>query len=180
MPAAEHQGLPPHRQLGDDPLDVVDKAHVQHPVGLVQHKDLDAGQVHIPLPDQVVQAAGAGHQDVDPLFQLFDLRGLAHAAEDDGRPQLEELPVLHKALLDLEGQLPGGGQDEGADGPRFFGRAGAQQIQHGQGEGRRLAGAGLGTAQQVLPFQHRGNGPRLDGRRLFIARPGHGPQDGFG
>ena len=34
--------------------------------------------------------------------------------------------------------------------------------------------------QQVLALQHRGDGPRLDGRGLLIARLGHGPQHGPG
>ena len=54
---AEHQVLPAGGQLCDHLFHVVDKAHVQHPVGFVQHKDLHARQVHIPLSDQVVQAA---------------------------------------------------------------------------------------------------------------------------
>ena len=28
----------------DDLFDIVDEAHIQHPVGLVQHKDLNFGQ----------------------------------------------------------------------------------------------------------------------------------------
>ena len=158
----------------------MDKAHVQHAVGLVQNEDLHPGQVHIPLADQVVQAAGAGHQDVHALFQLFHLGRLTHPAEDDGGPQGQVLAVLLKAGLDLEGKLPGGGQDQRADGPRLPGGPGPQQVQHGQGEGRRLAGAGLGAAQQVLALQHRGDGPRLDGGGLFIAGLGHRPQEGLG
>ena len=30
------------RQLGDDPADVVDEAHVEHAVGFVEHEHLDA------------------------------------------------------------------------------------------------------------------------------------------
>ena len=38
-----------------------------------------------------------------------------------------------------------------------------QSLQDGQHEGCRLAGAGLGQAQHVAPFEHDGNGLLLDG-----------------
>src|SRR6185369_9778993 len=44
---------------------------------------------------------------------------------------------------------------------------GGKVLQHGQREGRRLAGAGLGDAENVTALQQRGNGARLD-------RRGHG------
>ena len=39
----EHQVLAPPRQQLDDPADVVDEAHVQHPIGLVEDQKLDRG-----------------------------------------------------------------------------------------------------------------------------------------
>ena len=53
--------------LGDERqhlLDVMDKAHVQHAVGLVEHQDLDLAQVQRTLASMVQQAARCGHQDV--------------------------------------------------------------------------------------------------------------------
>ncbi len=70
---AEHQVLALLRQLGDHLFHIVDKAHVQHPVGLVQDKDLDVGQVDEALPHQIVQAARAGDQDIHALLQGFHL-----------------------------------------------------------------------------------------------------------
>ena len=37
-----------------------------------------------------------------------------------------------------------------------------QAVQQGQGESRRLAGAGLGDAQQVAPFEQRRDGLALN------------------
>ena len=112
---AEHQVLALCGQLCDDLLHVMHKAHVQHPVGLVQHKDLEVRQVDMALSDEVVQTARAGNEDVHALSDGLHLRGLAHAAEDDGAAQFEVLAVGVKALADLESQLTGGGKDEGAD-----------------------------------------------------------------
>ena len=56
----------------------------------VQHEDLDVGEVDEALPHQVVQAAGAGEEDIDALLEGRDLRGLAHAAKDhtNGRERI--------------------------------------------------------------------------------------------
>ena len=45
----EHQGLALGGHELDHALDVVDKAHVEHAVGLVEHEKFDAGQVHVEL-----------------------------------------------------------------------------------------------------------------------------------
>ena len=138
-------------------------------VGFVQHKDLQIRQVDKALPDQVVQSARAGHKDVHALFQGLHLRGLAHTAKDHGAAQVQVLAVGVKALADLQGKLPGGGQDQRADGPLAAGRVGSEAIQHGQRKGGRLAGAGLGTAHQIPAGQHRRDGRCLNGRRGLIA-----------
>ena len=173
---AEHQVLALPGQLGDHLFHVVDKAHIQHPVGFVQNKDLNVGKVQQPLPHQVVQAARAGNEDVHALFQGCDLRSLTHTAKDDGAAQGQILAVGFKALADLQSQLPGRGQDQGADGTLFAGRAGSQAVEHGQRKGSRLAGTRLGAAHQVPPGQHRRNGRRLNGRGGFIARLCHSTQ----
>ena len=61
----EQQVLPPLGQLREDALDVADEAHVEHPVGLVQHQDLDVRQVDGALLVMVEQPARRGDQDVD-------------------------------------------------------------------------------------------------------------------
>ena len=78
----EQQALLVLGHQGQDLLDVVDEAHVQHAVGFVQHQQLDGGQVEKALLLQVEQAAGGGHQDVDATFHGVDLRVHAHTAED--------------------------------------------------------------------------------------------------
>ena len=44
----EHQVLAPRREQRDDPLDVRQEAHVEHPVGLVEDEDLDLAEVDRP------------------------------------------------------------------------------------------------------------------------------------
>ena len=174
----EKEGLLLGGQPAKDAAHVVDEAHVQHPVGLVQHEDLQPGQVDELLAVEVAQAAGGGHQDVHAIFQPLHLGGLAHAAEDDGGAQGQVLAIGLKALLDLEGQLPGGGEDQGPDGAAL-GLMAAKLLENGGGEGAGLSGAGLGAAQHVPAGQRGGNGFCLDGRGLLVALVGQGPQDGL-
>ena len=66
---AEKNSVWRFRQHGDDALDVMDEAHVEHAVGFVEHQDLDLVEAHRALVDQIEQAAGRGHQDIDAVRQ---------------------------------------------------------------------------------------------------------------
>jgi hypothetical protein len=70
----EQQVLPFAGQQCEDPLDVADEAHVEHPVGLVQHQDLDPRKIEVALALMVEQAAWSRDQDVDAALQLRGLR----------------------------------------------------------------------------------------------------------
>jgi hypothetical protein len=45
----EQEILPFLRQQLDDLADVVDEAHVEHAIGLIEHQHLDLGQIHAAL-----------------------------------------------------------------------------------------------------------------------------------
>ena len=94
----------------------MDEPHVQHPVGLVQHEDLQLGQVQQPLSVQVCQAAGRGDEDLCPGLDGVHLGLLAHAAVDDHAFQGQIFAIVLHLLLVLNGQLPSGSQDERPDG----------------------------------------------------------------
>ena len=132
-------------------FDVVDEAHVQHAVGFVKHQHLHAGQIQEALLLQVQQATRGGHQNVHAFFQLGDLRVHADATKNHRRGELEVFAVVAHRLFHLSRQFAGGGQDENAHaGATVFGDGAArhgQLVQHGQGEGRCFAGAGLGPGQ---------------------------------
>ena len=173
----EKQGLLLLGQPLEDFPHVVDKAHVQHPVGLVQHENLQGTQGDKTLVVEVHQPPRGGHQDVNPLFQGLHLGVLAHPAEDDGVARLQVFAISVKALADLDGQFPGGGEDQSPDGP-FGASDGLQPLQNRCGEGAGLACARLGAAQHVPPGQGGGDGLLLDGRGFFITLLLQGLQDG--
>ena len=72
----------------DDFLDVRHEAHVEHPVGLVEHEVLDVFQRQIFLGDVIEQSPRRGDDDVGSSFQLIVLLAVLHAAVKNGCSQV--------------------------------------------------------------------------------------------
>jgi hypothetical protein len=74
--------------------------------------------------------------------------------------ELQVLAVGADRLFHLRGEFARGGEHQGGDAvlAELVGLAAAlgELVQHRQREGRRLAGAGLGAAEQVVAFEHAG------------------------
>ena len=161
---------------------VMDKAHVEHAVGFVEHQDLYLTEIEHALLQQIEQTARCRHQNVDALFDAADLRVHANTAEDDGRCQFQVFAIGLHRFLDLGSEFTRRGQDQGADADAaefVFGCClGAEFVQHGQHKGCRFAGAGLGAAEQVVAGQHGGNALCLNRGRGFIALLKHGLNNG--
>ena len=140
------------------PGHVVDEAHVQHPVRLVQHHGLggvhpDGAALHV-----VGEAAGGGHHDLGVLFQGVDLLADGRAAvEADGADAGSESGEVPQLLRDLDGQLPRGGQDHGLHALVLR----VDVLHDGDAVGKGLAGAGGGLGHHVLPLHHGGDAPGL-------------------
>ena len=64
---------------------VMDEAHVEHAIGLVEHEDRDPIEPDMALVAKVEQASGRGDQDIDARLERFHLVMLIDAAEDNGR-----------------------------------------------------------------------------------------------
>ena len=144
----------------------------------IEHHILDLVEHRVLGLDVVQQTARRGHQHLDALFQLNGLRLHVHAAKNHGAAQLGVFGVQRNLLGHLVGQLTRGQQHQGAHGVTG-GRCGTalvleQALQQGQRERRGLAGAGLGSAHDVLPCEDHGNGLLLDGRHGLVAHFGHG------
>ena len=115
------------------------------------------------LGDVVEQPAGRRNQHVDAARQRLDLRPVADAAEHDGHRHAEMPAVGAEAFGDLAGELAGRSEHQHAAALAQRGPAvGGEAVQDRQGECGRLAGAGLGDAQQVAAGQHARDGLRLD------------------
>ncbi len=159
------------RGLVEQPLHGRQEAEVGHVVGLVEDRDLDAGQVGAALLDEVLEPAGAGDEDVDAGTERVDLRVLTDSAEDDGGREVGGLGQRLDDGQHLVGELAGRDQDEGAG---LLGAAGAasEPGDEREGEGEGLAGAGAAAAEDVLAGERVGQRGRLDRERRGEALAG--------
>ena len=134
------------RQLAEHPFDVVDEAHAQHLIGLVEHQGAQAGEVEGALAHVVHHPArGADHHLHAPL-EPGDLVAEIGAAIDGQHPQVGHLGGEGvKRFGHLDRQFPGGGEHQHLGGAL----AGVDGGEQGQGEGCRFARARLGLAHQV-------------------------------
>ena len=148
----------------DDSLDVRHEAHVEHPVGLVEHEVLDVFQRQIFLGDMIEQTPGRGDDDVGSSFQLIVLLAVLHAAVNNGCSQIGVLRKIPERRLDLRGQLARRLDDQCA---RILLRL-VELRENRQAERRRLAGAGLGAADQVAALEKQRDAPELNRRRIFV------------
>ncbi|MPM30499.1 hypothetical protein SDC9_77049 [bioreactor metagenome] len=139
---------------------IMDKAHVQHPVRLVQHHRL--GGVH---PDRaalhvVRQAARRGDDDLGLPLQninlLADGLSAVKAHHPNAGTERRDVPQL---VGDLDSQLPGGRQNDRLNGLVLRGNV----FHNGNPVCEGLAGAGGSLCDHVLPRQHRGDTPGLHG-----------------
>ena len=97
----EQQSLTLLGQELQNALDIVDKAHVQHTVSLVQNKALNRADVDQLLTHQIPQTARGCDQNVGAVLDGFDLRILGHTAKDDRRNTAEIAAILAQILVNL-------------------------------------------------------------------------------
>ena len=159
------------RRFVDHAANVVDKAHIEHAIGFVQHKNFQIGKAHISLTNEIVEPSGRCDQHIHALFERLHLRSLSHPAEHHGGAQAQVLSVHFKVLVDLQRQLPRRGEHQRTDRP-FPLRRGAfcQNLQDRHSKRRRFSRSRLGAAEQIPAFQHRRNRGLLDRRRLPVTR----------
>ena len=114
----EQQGLARLRQLRADFLDVRDEAHVEHPVGFVDHQKLAAVEHDLAAAEQVHQPARRRDQHVDALFQRLDLVAHLNAADQQRHRELVVLAVFLEILGNLLRQFARRLEDQRARHPR--------------------------------------------------------------
>ncbi len=173
----EHQGLTLLRQHLEDAADVMDEAHVQHPVRFVEHQDFQVVEAHRFLLIEIQQPAGGRHQDVHATAELVDLRVDLDPAEHHRRAHRRQvLAVQGDAFRHLGGQLAGGGEHQGAHLAGRRGGAFTEALQQRQGKAGGLAGAGLGGGHGVAAFQDGGYRLGLNRRRGGVTLLGNSTQ----
>ena len=168
----KEQSLTRVRQFRHNLSHIVNKAHIQHTVRFIQHKDADIPQGDVSLPDQVIETAGGGNQNINARAQLLHLRVLVDSAENNGTAHRQIFAVLREIIINLKCQLTGRREDQGADGTRgilikVLGTRDA--LKNGKCEGRRFSRTRLGTAEHVLALQYGGHRFLLNGGGFCIS-----------
>ena len=136
----EHQHLAVFGDIAEYLVDVVDEAHVEHLVGLVEYHGMHLVEVHHTAAYQVDEAAGGGHYHLHALAQGLDLALYARAAVYGQHTYAwQVLGKVGEVAGNLQAQLTCGRDDEGL---RHFTLA-VNALQQRQSESRRLACAGL-------------------------------------
>jgi hypothetical protein len=108
----EEQRLPITGGQVEDPPDRRQEAHVGHPIGLVDHGDVNAGQIYGTLFDQVLEPARAGDDDVGAAVEGGPLRLVADTPVDRGHPSAHCRSKRDELAPHLLGQLTGGDEDQ--------------------------------------------------------------------
>ena len=155
----EEERLAARRQVLQDAADVGQESHVEHPVRLVEHEDLEAFELRVRESEVVEQAARCRDQDVDARAEGMLLRAHADAAEDRGGRERRVDGELARVLVDLGGELARGRQHER---PRHAALLAHEAVQDRKDEGGRLAAAGHGAGEHVLALEGGGHGVLLD------------------
>ncbi len=154
-------------QLAQDVAQILDEAHVEHAVGLVDDHRLDRIEGEDPLLGVVDEPPRGGDDDVDPLLQGLALLVVVDAAED-------RLDAERAAGAQSPGRrrgsappAPGSAPAPAPAGPLAASAVAAQQPgEEGDQKSGGLAGAGLRLAGDVLAGQGQGNRLLLDGGEL--------------
>ena len=169
----EERRLARVRRRLQDRVEVVGEAHVEHLVGLVEDQHLQRVELERAAPHVIERAARGGDDDVGAAFEGADLLVHRRAAVERQDRQPDAFRVLVHRLGDLHRQLARRHEHEAA-GLARAGRPCADPLQHRQRERGGLAGAGLGLAEQIAPFEQQRNRLALNRRRFLVSERRHG------
>ena len=154
-------------------------------VGLVEDGDRDVVEADVALAEVVLEATGAGDDDVDALAEGGDLRAGRDTTEHRDGAEAERLRHRHDGFVDLGDEFTGRRQDEGTRLAAGLAVGGAHTVggeagDEGKGERERLARAGAPPAEHVATGEGVGQRGGLDGERVVDAGIGEHLGEGGG
>ena len=152
-------------------LHVLGEAHPQHLVGLVQDEVAHVVELKRTLVNEVDDAPGSADDDLGAALERADLGAVGGAAVDGHHLQSAGAGGhVSDGLGALERELAGGGQNERLNDVV----ARVDGVEQRKPEGRRLAGSGLGDADDVAAGQQNRDRLLLDGGGGHEAHVGDG------
>lgn len=120
----------------EDVVDLLGETARQHLVGLVEDEHLHVVRLQDTTLDHVVDTAGGAHDDLGTILESLHVITDAGAANAGMALDVHEVTDGNDDLLDLLGQLAGGGEDQ-----RLAGLdVGVDLLEGGDGEGSRFTG----------------------------------------
>jgi hypothetical protein len=184
----EHKGLSAlnsgHILSLNDPPDLRLETHVQHPIGLVEDKELDVGERNLAALDQVDETTRSGGKQVTAAVESADLGSDIGSTVHDGGTDPGSVGKLPSLLVDLRDQLTGRSKNKGgrislARPAKAIGSVVRRRSRRtlsesgrkdGEEESTSLSGTGLSTSHQITTTGDDGDRVLLDGRRGSVTR----------
>ena len=153
----------------------IDEKFLLHPVSLVEHEKLQAGEIAVAAAHQIQQPPRTRDDNIRPGTQCVDLRMFAYAAKNRGHPQWQMPGIDADVFINLQGKLARRSDHQNSRAalrtrgpPRKFG-------EHRQREGRCFSRPGLRDTDEIVAHKYLWNGCRLNRRGFSVA----GFLDGF-
>ena len=170
----EEQVLPLARQFAHDAADRPDEAEIEHLVDFVENEEFDRARdwrrarrddrADVPASPPARRGPRASARICAPCGTPPKTTAMS-----SDRPAERSRKLW---AIWLASSRVGREHEHARPAPRRGLLVGDQAVEDRQREGRRLAGAGLGDADQVAPVHQNGNGLRLDRGRLGVAHLG--------
>src|SRR5215470_5244779 len=101
----KHQVLTLPRQQLQNPPDVVNEAHIEHAIGLIEYTAANRTKIERALTRQIEQPPRSGDEQIAAGAQRLDLRSLTDATEDHRRAQRAMAAVARSAFSHLRCEL---------------------------------------------------------------------------
>ena len=161
-------------------MDVPDKAHIEHPVGLVEDEDFDVPQVDGPAVHMVEESSWCGNNDVNASMKSSKLPIDVYTAVNGECSDMEETAITSYRLFNLHRQFPRGRDDERADKFPFGRMLVAEAVQNWQDKGGGFARSGLSAADNVFACNSGGNRLRLNFSGSGVAGGENAPDERVG
>ena len=154
-------------------FDIGNEAHVEHPVGFVDHEHFAACEQYLAALEQVHQTARCRDQNVHAFFERLDLIAHLHAANQQRHRQLVIFTVFLEILGNLRGEFARRFEDQAARHPCTRTAIG-EHVDHRQNEAGGLAGACLGNGDNVAHHLHLRDRRSLNRRGRVVTCFGNG------
>src|SRR5690606_10177897 len=101
----EEQRLPGEGNEFADALDIRDKAHIEHPIRLIDDEDLNTSQKQLAAFEMVEQPARRCDENVCTALKLLLLLVERYAADEQRNIQPVILAVFDEIFFDLRGEF---------------------------------------------------------------------------